>query len=698
MFKNKIKNELETLNSQQRKAVMHQGGPLFVVAGAGTGKTKTLTTRIAYLITHLNVNPNNILGVTFTNKAASEIRSRINNMIEPMVMGSWLHTFHAFGLRILRSHANSLGIGYQNDFMVIDEDDKQTLLRDIIKNNNFDAKEYTPRKMANFISNHKTLIMPINDANIEKIYEKYQAELIKEQLMDFDDLIVYPHQLFKTNKTILSIYQNQFEHILIDEFQDTDKIQYEIIKMLNNPNTFVVGDPDQSIYSFRGARYENNELFLKDFNAETIVLDENYRSTNNILKVANKLISKNESRTTEKKLVSSLGDGAQVKMFVAEDDKQEVSYVTSEIFSLIQKGYQYEDIAILYRNNALSRLFEHSFMQYQIPYIIYGGTSFYERKEVKDMLAYIKVIVDPKSNFYLKRIINVPTRGIGNVTIKKLEEYALINNMSMFEAIDYINLSKRALDNLKGFKQLIINLQNEILKLEELKEAVDLIFHETKYYELLNDDIPEKASERKQNINELKSVIQSNANETIDNNLLKLKNILDEIALYTDQDKNIETTNVVKLATVHQVKGLEFKVVFVVAMEENIFPNDRAYESQSDIEEERRIFYVALTRPKEQLYITHAQRRLLYGNIRYNEPSIFLNEIREVDKPKENPHYKSNNKLEVNNLTTGDIIMHDIFGKGVVVSINDDIATIAFGIEYGIKKLLKDHPSIKKVD
>ncbi|VEU79591.1 ATP-dependent helicase [Haploplasma axanthum] len=695
----KLDYEISRLNNNQRKAVIHENGPLFVVAGAGTGKTKTLTTRIAYLIEKMNVDPNRILGVTFTNKAAKEIRHRVNDLIYPNQMGAWLYTFHAFGLRVLRENAVNLNLGYKNDFTVIDEDDALAIIRDIIKKQNIDAKKYPPRMIKNFISNEKTFIRNIDDEVVRDVYDRYKLELIKEQLMDFDDLIVYTNKLFKENLLVRTKYQTLFTHILIDEFQDTDKVQYEIIKLLNNENTFVVGDPDQSIYAFRGARYENNQLFVKEFGAEVIVLDENYRSTNNILKAANKLIKNNNSRTTDKNLVSSFGDGVPIVVHLASDDFDEVRTVTNEIINLTSHKYNYEDIAVLYRNNHLSRLFEHSFMQTQIPYIIYGGISFYERKEVKDILAYLKVVVDTNSNFYLKRIINTPTRGIGNVTINKLEEYANFNNMSMFDAIDYVKFSAKTANSLKEFKNIINELKEKIEETKELVNIIDVLFVGSGYYEFLKEETDDKAKERKENIMELKNVFRQGDWNYEGNNIEKIKQILDELALYTDHDKDNQDLNVVKLATVHQVKGLEFKVVFVVALEDGLFPSDRSYMDPFELEEERRIFYVAITRAKERLYVTNTQRRMVYGQIKNNIPSVFLREIKNDEEkilPKKYSRETINKNTSSDDFKSGDIVVHDSFGKGVVVEVKDDIITIAFNVEYGIKKLLKNHPSIKK--
>ena len=375
-----LEKQLNTLNDKQKKAVVHNGSPLFVVAGAGTGKTNTLTTKIAYLIHKENVNPENILAVTFTNKAAREIRERVNGLISPMETGSWLYTFHAFALRILREHAVDLNIGYDNKFTIIDDDDANKIIKEAIDFFKLDTNRFKPRALKSLISKHKTKMDFLIESEEIDVYERYQSELIRNGLMDFDDLIVYTERLFRTNEKVLKHYQDMFEHVLIDEFQDTDRMQYSIIKLLNKNNTFVVGDPDQSIYGFRGARYENNEKFVKEFNAEVIVLDLNYRSTNKILNFANKSISNNLNRPTTKDLVSELGEGFDVEVREFSTNQEEVTFVTNQLIRLADRGIKLDDIAILYRNNALSRSFEHSLNQYGIPYVIYGGISFYERK------------------------------------------------------------------------------------------------------------------------------------------------------------------------------------------------------------------------------------------------------------------------------------------------------------------------------
>lgn len=690
-----LNKQLNTLNEKQLKAVKHTGSPLFVVAGAGTGKTNTLTTKIAYLIEKLEVNPENILAVTFTNKAAREIRDRVNSLIFPKQIGSWLYTFHAFALRILRTHASDLEIGYSNDFKIIDEDDATKIVKEAIDKLELDTSKYKPRAIRSLISKHKTKIDYLIETEEIDIYEIYQKELIRNGLMDFDDLLVYTERIFRTKPEILKIYQNNFKYILVDEFQDTDKIQYSIIRLLNSKNTFVVGDPDQSIYAFRGARYENNENFIKDFDADVVVLDLNYRSTTKILDFANKVISNNFNRTTSKDLVSELGEGFDVNVREFYSNLDEVNFVTNELIRLVDRGIKPDEIAILYRNNALSRSFEHSLNTYGIPYVIYGGISFYERKEVKDILAYINVLVSGFSDFYLKRIINVPARKLGKITVEKLEAYARNNHMSMLDAIPYLdNVNAPTKKRLLEFREMIINLREEILEVSNLVEIVDLVVKKTNYNDVLANEAEEIAKERRDNIYELKNVFYE-ANDNSGNNLEKIKLTLDNIALMTSVD-NKDSENTVKLATIHQVKGLEFKVVFVVSLENDIFPNFRSTIEERKMEEERRLFYVAITRAKERLYLTHAKERFLFGQVSYQTRSIFLDEVlKDLNKEteiKKVPTTKDNNSL----YKAGDVIIHNTFGKGVVINVKDKAVLIAFSHEHGIKTISETFKGMRK--
>lgn len=691
MISERLKLKLNTLNENQLKAVVHLDKPLFVVAGAGTGKTNTLTSKIAYLIEEINVNPEHILALTFTNKAAREIRNRVNEIINPKQTGSWLYTFHAFALRVLRSHAIDLKLGYSNDFTVIDEEDARKVIKEILdKYANTLEENYTTRQMKNIISNHKSKILKIDNSEEMMIYREYQNNLIKDNLMDFDDLIVNLHRLLTTNQEILLKYQMLFKYILVDEFQDTDILQYQIIKALNVLNTFVVGDPDQSIYGFRGARYENNENFIKDFNAEVIVLDINYRSTNNILKVANKVIKNNDDRTTEKDLRSDLGNGSEVIVKELYNDHQEVEFVVSEIMRLMQLGYEWRDFAILYRNNSLSRLFEHSFTKFNMPYVVYGGLSFYERKEVKDILAYLHVILNDQSDFYLKRIVNVPSRKLGKVTINKLEEYALLNNLSMFEAIDDINtLNGPTKERLLQFKTLILTLREEVKELTNLIEVVDVIYYGVEYNEVLKSESKEDATERRANIFELKNVFYESNYVDEDNNLSKVKKVLDDLALMTSLDLKPKE-EAIKISTIHQVKGLEFKVVFMVSLEEEIFPNFRTTFDKDKLNEERRLFYVGITRAKEYLYLSYATQRFVFGQLKMQLPSVFIIEVQKGPKT-------SDDNKQLGNYKTGDLVEHQVFGRGIIITTLGDILQIAFNHEHGIKKISTSFKGMKKV-
>ncbi|BCR35158.1 ATP-dependent helicase [Mariniplasma anaerobium] len=689
-------NWLATLNESQLQAVIHPGGPLFVVAGAGTGKTRTLTAKIAYLIMQ-GVKPGRILAVTFTNKAAREMKERVIDMTGPHAMDVWLYTFHAFGLQILRRHIAELPYGYKASFTVIDEDDGKKIVSDVIKDLGFDSKMFSVKALKSLISLFKSNRMEeFERSDEEKIYKGYQTYLRENQLIDFDDLLIYTLELLTDYKEIRVLYQHRFDHVLVDEFQDTDVIQYKILKILGevHKNLFVVGDPDQSIYGFRGANYNNSKLFLKDFNAQEVVLDKNYRSTNLILNAANKLIANNFNRPSEKNLQSDLGQGEPIVYNKEQSDYQETFYVVNQINQLIRKGYQYDDIAILYRNNALSRLFEDALIKDGIPYIIYGGISFYQRREIKDALAYIRVANDHSQDFYLKRIVNVPKRSIGLVSVRKLEDTARHLGISMFDAIDFVILRGQAKESLLKFKQIILDLKEAFDEMEDLYQLMPVLMSKTGYMDMLKLEDSESSEDRMDNLKELQSVFTRGDVYYEGTFYEKLNQQLDQIALYSDLDQDVTEDNHVKLATYHQVKGLEFKIVFMVVLEEGIFPNDRALMSTYELEEERRVAYVGITRAKERLYMTYAERRMVYGQTKMGYPSRFLKESRlNTDVPKEHVTYAKESHL----LKTGDHVDHQVFGRGVVVSVDQDIATIAFAMPYGIKNLLESHPAIKKV-
>jgi len=695
-----MENYLATLNESQLKAVIHPGGPLFVVAGAGTGKTKTLTTRIAYLIMN-GVEPKHILAITFTNKAAREMKQRVSDMTGPYASELWLYTFHAFGLQILRRHIAELPYGYKTTFTVIDEDDGKKIISDIIKGMGLDIKQFSMKHLKNLISLFKTQrLKEFERTDEEKIYKAYQTYLRENQLVDFDDLLIYTLELLTDYPHIKQRYQTEFEHVLVDEFQDTDIVQYKILRILGNlhKNVFVVGDPDQSIYSFRGASYLNSERFIKDYSAETVILDKNYRSTNQILKSANKLISNNFNRPTAKNLESDLGLGEPITYYAADSDYSETFYVVNEIERLVRyENYRYDDFAILYRNNALSRLFEDTLIKESISYIIYGGLSFYQRKEIKDALAYIRLAVDPHQDFFFERVVNVPKRSIGKVSIQKLKEKANELGISMFAAIDYVDLRARALSSLKAFKKIIEDLSSAFFDMSNLQEIMPILMNVTGYVDMLKAENTEKADDRINNLRELQSVFVRGDMYYEGNFYEKLKQQLDQISLYSDLDQDVDDTDKVKLATYHQVKGLEFKVVFMVALEEGLFPNNNSIMHSIELEEERRVAYVGMTRAKERLYMTHASKRMQYGELKIGYPSRFIKESRLIeDKPRmyQKPRQTiSNGHI----LKTGDKVNHQVFGVGVVVSVNDDIAKIAFGMPHGIKNILESHPSLKKV-
>jgi DNA helicase-2/ATP-dependent DNA helicase PcrA len=530
----------------------------------------------------------------------------------------------------------------------------------------------------------------------EKIYKKYQDYLKSNQLVDFDDLLLYTLELLENNKTVREYYQRYFKHILVDEFQDTDAIQYKVLKLLGekHKNVFVVGDPDQSIYGFRGANYENANHFRNDFGADIVVLEQNYRSTNQILKAANQLINYNFNRPAAKNLESDLGLGESPIYHHALNDFRESFFVVNEIQRLHQLGYQYDDIAVLYRNNALSRLFEDAMIKSGIPYIIYGGISFYERKEIKDALAYIRVVRDTEQDFYFKRIVNVPKRSIGLVSLQKLELKAKELGISMFETIDYVEVAPAAKHSLLEFKKLILEMQEDFHYMVDLAQIMPYLMQKTGYIEMLKADQDEVSDDRINNLKELQSVFTRGDLYYEGSFDSKLKELLDQISLYSDMDQDVEEFNHVKLATYHQVKGLEFKVVFLVVMEENTFPGERALLNPIEMEEERRVCYVGITRAKEKLYFSYADQRMVYGSMRYSYPSRFIQESRiKSDEPK--TIYQNENILNL--LKTGDQVEHNAFGRGVVIRLDDDIATIAFGMPHGIKKILESHPAIKKV-
>lgn len=690
---------LSGLNEKQKEAVLTTEGPVMVMAGAGSGKTRVLTRRIAYLINDLGVNPYSILAVTFTNKAAREMKERITDLLGIDTKFMWVSTFHSFCTRLLRVEAKYLGGMYTSNFQILDDEDTLKIIKKIVKELNLDD-DIKPNYFKNLISQMKNfpdfkLSDPFKERLLESVYNKYQEYLALNNAFDFDDLLLKTVEVIKNNPEILAKYQDKFNYILVDEFQDTNKVQFELISLLaaRYQNIFVVGDEDQSIYSFRGALVTNIRRFREVFPlTKLILLEENYRSTKAILDLANKVIKHNSSRV-EKNLFTDRVDSIKPYYFKATNSYEEVIFVLEKIKELLDKGYSYKDFAILYRANYISRNFEDVFVKNKIPYVIYGGMSFFSRKEIKDVVAYLRLILNNNDNLSFLRIVNEPKRKIGTTTLEKLAKLASDNNLSLFEAIPLVNNS-----NLNKFYELINFLKDNVLNYE-LNDYFDLLVDKTNYLEYLKSNEEE---ERIENLNEFKSVLNEARDTYEGDNINILASLLQDLSLRTDTDNKNDDDNVVKLMTFHQAKGLEFKVVFMVALEEGIFPSVNAY-SPSDLEEERRICYVGITRACERLYLSAANVRLMYGREEYHTPSRFINEMELIHTPKVKPlvikpKEISKPKVEIGNIfKVGDKVNHKVFGDGLVVSVDGKFIKVAFPVPYGIKTILANHPAIIKI-
>lgn len=692
---------LEYLNDRQREAVLYGDGPLLILAGAGSGKTSVLTKRVAYLIKERNVSPKNIVAITFTNKAAKEMKERIIKEVGKEGYDIQISTFHSFGLRIIKENYEKLG--YEKNFTIIDSDDSLTVVKKILKEMGIDSTRFNPKFIKNQISSCKNeMVTPekyknlVNDELSDityKVYKKYQDTLLRNNSLDFDDLLIKPIELFNKYKEVLENYQELFKYVFIDEYQDTNEAQYILSKMISAKykNICVVGDDAQSIYSWRGANFKNILNFEKDYkNAKVILLEQNYRSTKTILNAANSVI-KNNINKKDKNLWTNNSLGEKIKYVRTNDEKDEASYVTREIRNLVNNGVSLDDIAVLYRTNAQSRTIEEGFLNSNIPYKIVGSFAFYSRKEIKDLLAYLKLIYNTKDDVSLMRIINYPKRKIGAKTIENLSMDAVLNGTSMFDVIS----SGKELE----FKKLILEMKekSEVLS---LTETIDMVLDKSGIKSELESEHTLEADIRLENLNEFKSITKTFEEES---GIASLEDFLNEVSLVSDvNDQKNDNSPKVTLMTIHAVKGLEYKYVFVIGMEENIFPHVNSCEEDGGIEEERRLCYVAITRAKEKLYLVNALRRMLYGKTSVNMPSRFINEIDKdlIDAPEKKMVNMKFNKKEAfnddNGLKTGDNVIHDIYGPGVVVNVDKSIATIAFKGQ-GIKKLMKNHKSIKKV-
>lgn len=701
---------LTGLNDKQKEAVTTTEGPVMVMAGAGSGKTKVLTNRIAYILNETGISPYSILAVTFTNKAANEMKKRISNIIDLDTKYMWISTFHSFCARFLRMEIDKASLPYNCKFTILDEEDSLKIVKQILKDLEIDNPK--PKDFQSLISKSKNfteLVIkdPVLRENFLSVSYKYNEYLKDNNMLDFDDLILVTIEVLKENTEILMRYQEKFQYILVDEFQDTNDSQYKLMFMLaaRHHNIFVVGDDFQSIYSFRGAKIENIERFRKDFlEHKLILLERNYRSTSEILELANDVITKNENQI--KKVLYTENKNGQIPfLYQATTEKTEARFVIEKIKQFHNQGDNYSDCAIMYRNNSISRNFEDVLIQNHIPYKIYGALSFFARKEIKDMIAYIRVLINPNDDFSFSRIVNEPKRKIGDVLLEKLALYSTEINTSLFDAILSFNSNTQGGKALKSF-YVMMNSFKEQLENIPLNKLVDLLLDETGYKNMLLVEDPE--SERLDNIYELKTVLKE-LEEKPGSNEDRLTEFLNDLALRTDNENETDEDCVI-LTTYHQAKGLEFKNVFMVATEEGIFPS-RFHQDDFDMEEERRICYVGITRAKERLYITHTQTRMLYGKPNESQLSRFISEL---DKT----HYKSINskaddlnsekKIKIKKVKKdkgeekyklGDKIMHKVYGKGVVVGYEKDSSIkVAFAHPTGIKVLFRDHPSYQKID
>ena len=693
-------NLLEDLNERQKEAVLATEGPVMVMAGAGSGKTRVLTRRIAYLIKEIGINPFNILAVTFTNKAALEMKERITNLLGIDTKFMWVSTFHSFCARFLRVEAKHIGGMYTANFQILDDEDSLKAVKNVLKNKSY-KDDIKPQVFKTWISNSKNMpdFQLADNYKMQifaEVYKEYNEYLANNNAFDFDDLILKTVEIFKKERDILYKYQDKFNYILVDEFQDTNKVQFELVCLLaaKHQNIFVVGDEDQSIYSFRGALVTNVKRFREVFPfTKLILLEENYRSSKAILDLANKVIKNNTDRV-EKNLYTSKIDSIKPYYYETSTSYEETLFVLNKIKELLDKGYSYKDFAIMYRANYISRNFEDVFIKNQIPYVIYGGFSFFARKEIKDMIAYLRLILNNDDNLSFLRIVNEPKRKIGGTTLEKLDKLASLNKISLFKAIDLI-----ANNNLTKFKEMILDLKTKVDEIS-ICDFYDLVLEKTMYLDYLKANDEE---DRIENVNEFKSVLDEAKDTYEGNNSNILANLLLDLSLRTNTDDKSDNDEVVKLMNFHQAKGLEFKVVFMVAMEEGIFPSGNTF-SPSDLEEERRICYVGITRAEERLYLTSCKNRLMYGHYESNPPSRFIREMGLLGNIKKKVISVNTKEIvekeQVDNkviFKLGDKINHKIFGDGVVVSVDGNFIKIAFKVPYGIKTLLASHPSIIKI-
>ncbi|MBU5310012.1 DNA helicase PcrA [Ligilactobacillus saerimneri] len=738
-------NLLQGLNNKQQEAVKSVAGPLLIMAGAGSGKTRVLTHRVAYIIEQNLANPWNILAITFTNKAAREMRERVDKLMGEGAEDIWVSTFHALCVRILRRNAER--IGYERAFNIASTSEQRTLVKRLLAALNVDSKQYTPRTILGTISNAKNnMVTPEEFASnakgpyeevVAKVYRQYQEELHRNQAMDFDDLIMKTIELFKEFPDVLEYYQNKFHYIHVDEYQDTNEAQYELVTLLaaRYRNICVVGDADQSIYGWRGANMENILNFEKDYPDATVVkLEQNYRSTKNILKAANAVIDNNINRK-DKTLWTDNAAGDKVHYYRAGNENDEAYYVIKQVQKLRQdQDYDYSDFAVLYRTNAQSRVIEEALLKAGIPYKLVGAHKFYDRMEIQDVLAYLRLATNPDDSLSFRRVVNVPKRGIGTTSVDKLADFATMNNITMLEAARQAgaaNIRGKAQGQLLAFADLIADLHDFQME-HNITELTDEILQRSGYKEMLETEKTLENQSRLENLEEFKSVtaeFEKNWMPT-DEESNMFVDFLSDLALVSDQDDVEEDAPEVTLMTLHAAKGLEFPVVFLIGMEEGIFPLGRATEDDGELEEERRLAYVGITRAEKELYLTNAQSRMLYGRRQINPASRFITEIdtdvlvseghkaSEIARPagrRDYPfdRYRKKTSFQpgqrIENKGTGaekkawkigDQVKHKAWGTGTIIKVTGQGEGMELDIAFpsqGIKRLLASFAPITRV-
>ena len=725
------------LNAMQQEAVNQTEGPLLILAGAGSGKTTVLVNRVQHIIGSGLAAPWQVLAITFTNKAAGEIRERLINAIGPEANDIWAYTFHSCCARILRRFADRLG--YTSHFTIYDTDDQKRVMKHCQKALEISDKILHHKSILSEISSAKDSLVDYEEykklaqndfrkARIADCYELYQKELLKSDAMDFDDIIFNTVRLLEGNPDVLEFYQKQFKYVMVDEYQDTSHAQYILVSLLAGGynNICVVGDDDQSIYRFRGATIENILSFENQYkNARVIRLEQNYRSTQNILDAANAVIANNKNRKG-KNLWTQAGSGEKIIFNTLEDEAAEASFIAQEILKNVKNGKKMSDHAVLYRMNAQSRNIEITFAKSGIPHKVIGGNRFFDRKEIKDVISYFAVINNPADNVRLQRIINVPKRGIGDTMFANVMEIATGLGLSAFEVCeraDEFQKTLRSAQKLQGFAAMIRHFQDCLDDDMPLSDLLQEVLDKTNYFDYLDED-PESAEDRKNNINELSSMFIKYQEEDAD---FELSDFLEDVALVADIDSYNEDDDAVVLMTLHSAKGLEFPIVFIPGMEESVFPGNQSVYSEEDLEEERRLAYVGITRAKEKLYLLNARRRMLYGTTNRNQASRFLREIPlsvtdDITVQSYVPHSKFGSftqpahgstssaahkfgqvggaSVSAQNYSAGDTVRHKAFGTGVVLSAramgNDTMLEVAFD-RAGTKKLMANYAKLEKI-